>query len=188
MIGKVTKSSIALTVLMLALNVGVFASNDPQRPCDQSISDLLTEIIRTSKSFCGTPYRYGGTSRRGVDCSGLLRTVFGEHNLELPHSSTRLKKMGIHVDLDELKPGDLLFFKGRNVNSKSTGHVALVTSVCNGDVEMVHATRRGVVVDQLDKQPYYTKRLLEARRVIDYRQLEDLALLLEAGMFHLPRM
>lgn len=188
MIGKVTKSRIALTALMLAWTVVVFASNDPQRPCDQSTTGLLAQIINTSKSFCGTPYRYGGTSRSGIDCSGLMRTAFGEHNLELPHSSKRLRKMGVHVDFKALEPGDLLFFKGRNINSKSTGHVALVTSVCNGHVEMVHATRRGVVVDQLEKQPYYSTRLLEARRVIDYRQLEDLALLLESGIFHFPRM
>lgn len=187
MIGKVKNSAIALSVMMLALNVDVFASSDPHKPCDEFNSGLLAQIIATSKSFCGTPYRYGGINNQGIDCSGLMRTAFGRHNLELPHSSTRLRKMGEHVDKSSIQPGDLLFFKGRNINSNSTGHVALVTSICNGKIEMVHATRRGVVVDILDDEPYYLNRFLEARRIIDYRQMESLMSLFESGMFRLPR-
>lgn len=184
---KVKKSLFVTVALILTFTVGSFASNDPPIPCEESRSPLLDKIIATSRLYCGTPYRYGGMSKNGMDCSGLLRTVFAVHNLDLPHSSSNLRKLGTHVEREAVQAGDMLFFKGRNLNSKSTGHVALVISVCNGRVEIIHATRRGVVVDVLNDEPYYERRFLEARRVIDYHQMESLCLLFEARMFHLPR-
>jgi probable lipoprotein NlpC len=119
-------------------------------------------VEEIAAGWIGTPYRAGGTSKRGTDCSGFVHAVMAEDfGIELPRRSRDQARMGVAVDRSDLRPGDLLFFdlrKGRH----GIDHVALYT----GDGRFVHASpRRGVAYDRLD-QPVYRRSYRGARRVI----------------------
>jgi cell wall-associated NlpC family hydrolase len=78
---------------------------------EASVSDKKADkVISTARTFIGTPYRYGGTTRSGMDCSALLINSFSAVKLNLPRSSEAQSKVGTEVGMDELKPGDLVFF------------------------------------------------------------------------------
>ena len=126
----------------------------------------LETLISTARSYTGTPYKWGGTTRAGMDCSGLLVNSFKAIKYDLPRTSAEQSKTGNRVAKDEIKPGDLLFFatgkKKRKIN-----HVGLVTEVrSRKDIKFIHAsTSMGVVESNLQAE-YYAKRFRQARRVL----------------------
>lgn len=69
------------------------------------------DIIETAKDFLGTAYEYGGTSRAGMDCSGLVYSVFLLRDVALPRSSHAMARVGNKLPLSSVIPGDLLFFE-----------------------------------------------------------------------------
>jgi probable lipoprotein NlpC len=129
--------------------------------------EKATKVIETARSFIGTPYRYGGTTRTGIDCSGLLINSFSAINVNLPRSSHDQSKVGKEVSLHELKPGDLVFFATGKKRRQIT-HVGLITQVhSKDDIKFIHAsTSLGVVETDLFSD-YYKKRFRGARRVIE---------------------
>ncbi len=128
-----------------------------------SIIDLLVE---EAHEYVGTPYRYGGKRPGAFDCSGYLAHVFRQMGLDVPSVSREMAKLGEPVSLDEVQPGDLLFFKGRSLRRKRIGHVALVVEAAEGRVKIIHATSsRGVAVDDLSESKYFRKRYLKAVRL-----------------------
>lgn len=125
------------------------------------------KVISTARTFIGTPYKYGGTTRSGMDCSALLLKSFGAVKLDLPRSSAAQSKVGTEVDLDELKPGDLVFFATGNKKKEIT-HVGLVTDVkAKNNVKFIHASSSVGVVETNLFTEYYQKRFRLARRVIE---------------------
>src|SRR5690606_175830 len=117
--------------------------------------------------FIGTPYKYGGTTRSGMDCSALLINSFSAVKLNLPRSSEAQSKVGSEVGMDELKPGDLVFFATGNKKKQIT-HVGLITDVRSKDnVKFIHASSSLGVVETNLFAEYYQKRFRVARRVIE---------------------
>lgn len=121
------------------------------------------DMVVVALSLIGTPYKYGGNSpETGFDCSGLVRYVLGlSSTVTLPRTSSEMYRMGgKEVALDQLVPGDLIFFK---VKSKSINHVAVYI----GENRFVHAPSSGnfVRVDVLGKN-YWQRYITGARRVI----------------------
>jgi probable lipoprotein NlpC len=116
-------------------------------------------IVTAATKFRGTPYRYGGLSSRGIDCSGLVVRAMMLNGKKVPHSSAALARMGTKVTYKELQPGDLVFFKtGRRGGGIS--HVGIWV----GNNQFIHASSgRGVITSTLDG--YYAKRLVCARRL-----------------------
>ena len=118
--------------------------------------ELLKQSIET---FIGAPYRWGGTSRRGVDCSGFTQTVFREQGITIPRKSTYQFKVGKVVEKNELKYGDMVFFK-KNFWGK-VNHVGIYV----GENKFIHSLGgKGVVISSLNKG-YYKTRYAGARRV-----------------------
>ena len=107
----------------------------------------------------GAPYRYGGMSLKGFDCSGLVLYSYRQAGITLPHSTDQQRHLGKSVRRAELRPGDLVFF---DQQGKKHGHVAIYV----GNGEIVHAPSSGKRVrrDRLDS-PYWKKHLSEARRL-----------------------
>ena len=107
----------------------------------------------------GSPYRSGGTDPSGFDCSGLVKYVFGLYGLDVPRVVQDQYRTGRRVSLDELAPGDLIFF------ATKTDDVSHVGIVIGGD-RFVHAPNsRGVVrVDSL-VSGYWGERVVGARRM-----------------------
>lgn len=127
----------------------------------------IDSLINYSLSFIGTPYRMGGGSTKGFDCSGFVSYLYNKYGLQLPRSSREQALIGQQVDLKSVQKGDLIFFKGRNIKSSYIGHVALVIEVSSdtNDVKMIHSTRHGLRTDWLSKEPYYKNRYVTSRRL-----------------------
>ena len=115
---------------------------------------------RKALSFRGVPYRFGGRSRNGVDCSGLIQTVWKQYGAYLPRTSVAQYKSGAAVPKPQMKPGDLVFFK--NTYKRGISHVGIYV----GEGKFVHAAnkRKGVIVTALS-EPYWANRWAGARRV-----------------------
>jgi len=109
-------------------------------------------------SWLGTPYRYGGSSRQGTDCSGFVMSAYKEKTgVTLPRSSRAGFKSGEPVERDELKVGDILFFTNR---WGMIDHAAIYV----GSNRFIHAsTSKGVIVTPLS-DPYWERRYKGARR------------------------
>ncbi|TDN95333.1 NlpC/P60 family protein [Salegentibacter sp. 24] len=123
------------------------------------------KIISTARRFEGTPYKYGGTNRRGMDCSGLIYTAFSEENIPIPRTSRAMSLEGKRLFIKHVNPGDLLFFE-TNKNRKVINHVGLVIEVKQNDIYFIHAsTSSGVIVSSLSES-YWNSAFVMARRVL----------------------
>ena len=124
------------------------------------------KVISVARSYIGTPYKFGGTSRAGMDCSGLMLLSFKEVNVTLPRTSAEQSTVGTAIKYSELAPGDMVFFTDKKGGTKVV-HAGLV-SVVNGprDVKFIHSsTKLGVVESDLYVS-YYESILIKARRVL----------------------
>lgn len=123
------------------------------------------EIINTALTFTGVKYKYGGTTRKGMDCSGLLYVSFLEHDIYLPRVSYYMANEGKKIKLDEVSKGDLLFFT-TSKRRKRINHVGLVVAVDGEDIRFIHSTTsRGVIVSSL-KEGYWNYAFVKATRVL----------------------
>jgi len=122
-------------------------------------------VIEHAKEFNGVRYKYGGTTKKGMDCSGLVYTSFKKENIPLPRTTKDLSKYGKWVDVKEVKKGDLLFFATKK-NSRKVNHVGIVTDSRIGNIEFIHAsTSKGVMISNLAERYWYFA-FVQARRVL----------------------
>lgn len=133
----------------------------------EKTADKADRVISTARTFIGTPYKYGGMTRSGMDCSGLLINSFTAVKVNLPRSSEAQSKVGTAIKMNDLKPGDLVFFATGNKKNEIT-HVGLVTDVkAKDNVKFIHASSSLGVVETNLFAEYYQKRFRGARRVIE---------------------
>ncbi|MDN5216101.1 C40 family peptidase [Fulvivirgaceae bacterium BMA12] len=150
-----------IIALILLVSAGC-ASNRKLTVREQKVN----KIINTSKTFMGTPYRYGGTSARGMDCSGLLLISFKSADISLPRSAREQSKIGKPVSIQQLRRGDLVFFATKK-RGRKVSHAGLVTEIKGKrSVKFIHASSsRGVIEDNLYSS-YYKKAFVKARRPV----------------------
>lgn len=131
-----------------------------------AMNSFVTQVLSEAESYLGVPYRYGGTTRNGIDCSSFVQSVFQMFNHELPRVSAAQAKEGEIVHKEDLRAGDLVFF-ATNGGSR-VSHVGIVHNVSDeGEIEFIHAsTSQGVIVTPLSSN-YWSKRYLYAKRIID---------------------
>ncbi|MEJ2006395.1 MAG: C40 family peptidase [Cyclobacteriaceae bacterium] len=126
----------------------------------------IDTVIKSARSFTGTPYKWGGMTRSGMDCSGLLCNAFSSIDYSLPRTSAAQSQVGDKVKKNEIRPGDLVFFATGRSRRKVT-HVGLVTTVKKGEVWFIHSSSSLGVIESKLSTNYYAKRFLMARRPID---------------------
>ena len=127
---------------------------------EASAPKVSGDLMREALSYRGTPYRYGGSSRGGFDCSGFTSYLYNKRGSSLPHTASGQFQRGQHVGKGAMKPGDLVFFQ---TVTKGISHVGVYL----GNGKFVHSSSRrsgGVRVDSLDSG-YYNNRFRGARRV-----------------------
>jgi cell wall-associated NlpC family hydrolase len=116
-----------------------------------------SDLVAVAKDYLGTPYRWAGSTSRGIDCSGLVMRSMAVLGKDVPHNAAALFRMGAPVTYEQLQAGDLVFF---NTTGRGVSHVGIYL----GDNHFIHAScSHGVVVQRL--AGYYAKRLVGARRV-----------------------
>jgi len=132
------------------------------RDAASSAWDKARDLTTAALDLIGIRYKWGGvTPDRGLDCSGLVQFVFQQvTGVTLPRSAKEQSRIGEHVTLSDLKPGDLVFFNTRRF---AFSHVGIYL----GDNRFIHAPRRGrdVEVAEIDKT-YWQKHFSGARRLI----------------------
>jgi cell wall-associated NlpC family hydrolase len=127
-------------------------------------SDKVDKIIKIARSYTGTPYRWGGTTRAGMDCSGLMMISFQAGGISLPRTSDSQSQYGKKSSLEALQKGDLVFFAANKGNGKIT-HVGLVTEVKGKkEVKFIHASTKLGVVENNIYSDYYRGIFVKARR------------------------
>ncbi len=146
-------------------------ATDDQSEDNQSVeaiavnNPLIASIINNAQSYEGVRYKYGGTTKKGMDCSGLIYTAFQSEDISLPRSSSAMATHGDWIDVKEVREGDLLFFATKR-NSRTVNHVGLVTSSRLGRVEFIHAsTSKGVMTSLLSERYWYFA-FVQARRLL----------------------
>ena len=124
--------------------------------------DADSPVLSVAEDLLGIPYRLGGSTASGIDCSGLTQTAFSSVGIDLPHSARAQFAMGERVSRDDLQPGDLVFFR---THRRYPSHVGIYA----GNGKFIHAARHSWVrVDDLD-EPYYNRRYLGARRMVEHQ-------------------
>jgi peptidoglycan DL-endopeptidase LytE len=139
------------------------ASNDePERKGELlgkwNSPDEMQLFVKVATGFIGAPYRFGGSSLKGIDCSSFVQKIYRIFDVTLPRNAAEQSKVGICISRENLTQGDLVFFHTK----RSLGHVGIYI----GNNEFVHASskKKGVRVDSLDT-PYYQKRFQRAVRI-----------------------
>ena len=139
------------------LSVLAIACATSSPPGSRQVSHTVDRaaIVQTATAMIGAPYRYGGSSPRGFDCSGLVVYSYAKGGLGgLPHSAAALSRLATPVSLDDLEPGDLLFF---TLSGHKTSHVGIYV----GDRAFVHAPSGGKHVEKVGFEHVYWRRKLE---------------------------
>ncbi|HOF05487.1 MAG TPA: NlpC/P60 family protein [Syntrophales bacterium] len=131
--------------------------------------DERSLLVKVAKGFLGAPYRLGGSSVRGLDCSAFVKKMYEFFDVNLPRTAREQAHVGMKVAKGELVEGDLVFFNTR----RAFGHVGIYI----GNNQFVHASSgkrdRHVRIDSLDK-PYYNQRFVKAVRLKSLAEDNDI--------------
>ena len=130
-----------------------------------SKTNTVNSVIGNARTYIGTPYKWGGNDKNGIDCSGLLVRSFESVGMKLPRTTSQQIDLGKKVSLKKSKEGDLVFFAFGKSKRKVT-HVGLVSNrKNNSDIKFIHASSsKGVIETQLIRD-YYLNRIRKIKRV-----------------------
>jgi LysM repeat protein len=136
-------------------------SSKPLKPWRNN--DERYMLVKVAKGFMGAPYKYGGESVRGLDCSAFVKKIYDIFDVQLPRSAREQFQVGYKITKDQLAVGDLVFFKTKRYVKYPT-HVGIYI----GDGNFIHSSsarnKLGVKVDALSSD-FYSKAFIGATRV-----------------------
>jgi cell wall-associated NlpC family hydrolase len=172
---RVNVSQVVMGLLALMLSLSILAAPgelnatpvEPEQEATRSTAEIeagnafAQNLMLQALELIGVRYRYGGSKpETGLDCSGFIRYVFQQTlNIALPHNAFAISRVGQHVEKDELKPGDLVFF---NTLGRQFSHVGMYL----GDERFVHSPSTGGRIEVVNmRERYWVKRFTGARRV-----------------------
>lgn len=143
------------------------AARENGKAIDHETDVLLNDLLSEARSHLGKRYSRGSKGPKAFDCSGFSSYVYRQFGYSLSPSSRDQYNQGETVSREELRKGDLVFFKGRN-SKGGIGHVGIVVNADeNGNFTFIHAaTSSGIVISNCN-EPYYAKRYVGSKRIIE---------------------
>jgi len=144
-----------------AIKKGIYNTKKSKK----SAGKLNYELVDFATENLGVKYRYGGTTKAGMDCSGLVFTTFNNFDISLPRTSAAMATQGEKISIKKAQVGDLIFFKTNG--SKNINHVGIITEVLNDSIKFIHSsTQKGVIISST-AEAYYDKSFAQINRVIN---------------------
>ena len=149
--------------LLFSLSLILFSSYISQKKLLKQ--NKISKVIGEARTYIGTPYKWGGNDKKGIDCSGLLVKSFESVGMKIPRTTAEQIDIGKRVSLRKSREGDLVFFAFGKSRRKVT-HVGMVSNIKNEkNINFIHASSsRGVIETQLIKD-YYLKRIRQVKRI-----------------------
>lgn len=141
----------------------------PSNPLDSVAITDVDSLVSFASKFIGIPYRYGGCTPEGFDCSGFVSFIFSKMGMSLPRSSPEMGRIGKEVPLTEACKGDIILFGGSDPRKRPIGHAGIVVSDPGEPLRFIHSqtsNRIGIIVTALDGYDYFVKRFVKVVRVI----------------------
>ena len=127
-----------------------------------SIKVSLDSIKSFGKNLLGIPYKYGGDTQSGFDCSGFTQYLFKRQGVPLPHNANMQSKLGDVISLDSSHTGDMIFF-GRNNHAS---HAGVIYDNVNGKISIIHCVSKGVAIDTEQFHNYWEEKVLCVKRIL----------------------
>ncbi len=162
------KQRVVLLISIITFIIYCFFKTEKKQSSNKMppLISLADKVISIANSYNGVPYKPGGNTSKGMDCSGLVQTSFKQINVLLPRSSSSMSNKGTKITLTEIQLGDLLFFNINRLKGK-INHVGLVTSIKNNDIRFIHSTTsKGVITTSLN-ETYWKNSFVKAKRILN---------------------
>ncbi|MEQ9466170.1 MAG: C40 family peptidase [Ekhidna sp.] len=144
---------------------GIFISAPAQKKKKRR-AQTIELVISTGRSYMGTPYKWGGMSRSGIDCSGLIYQSYKTIGINLPRTAREQSKTGKKRGWEGIREGDLVYFKFKKKGDKWY-HSGMITHVGEDKILFVHASSSKGVVESNLLADYYKNSVRNFRRVIN---------------------
>ncbi len=129
------------------------------------VSDYIKEqIINVAAENLGSPYRSGGTTPAGFDCSGFVTYTMNQFDITLPRSSAEMARSGKRILKKDAKAGDLIFF---NTSGGGVSHVGIVTENSDGIIKFIHSSTSSGVIYSTTAESYYARTFVGVNRILE---------------------
>jgi cell wall-associated NlpC family hydrolase len=129
------------------------------------VSDYIKQqILNVAAESLGSPYRGGGSTPAGFDCSGFVTYTLNQFDITLPRNSAEMAQIGKRILKKDAKPGDLIFFK---TNGSYISHVGIVTENTDGIIKFIHSSTSSGVVYSSTSESYYARTFVGVNRILE---------------------
>ena len=129
------------------------------------VSDYIKQqILNVAAESLGSPYRGGGSTPAGFDCSGFVTYTLNQFDITLPRNSAEMAQIGKRILKKDAKPGDLIFFK---TNGSYISHVGIVTENSDGIIKFIHSSTSSGVVYSSTSESYYARTFAGVNRILE---------------------
>ncbi|MFJ5623520.1 S-layer homology domain-containing protein [Peribacillus loiseleuriae] len=160
---------------LIIASIILLTVNTPQTFAAEQTSD---QVVRIANQYLNVPYKWGGSTPSGFDCSGFILYVFNKVGIKLPQGSDSQYAYGTNVSKAELKPGDLVFFK--DTYKAGISH----TGIYIGSYSFISATNSGVKIDSINDPYYWGEKYAGAKRIIDDTVKAETITTMPAGQYY----